>query len=226
MKKLIIFDWDDVFTLGSKEGYFDCFHQTLVELGIEMDPEEEKRRLISKWGNNHYVQLEAVMQENPELLDEASDIYEKYLFGDTFISHLSFVNGAGSLLERLNKDYTLAVATGAHPRLLREKIIPHFNIPDVFACLFTGYDLEDSTKGKPYPFMIEHILKELNFKPEDAVMVGDATADMKMAMNANVTPVAVLSGHMDRQDAEDLGIEFIIEDVTRLESVLERLNGN
>lgn len=35
MKKLIIFDWDDVIILGAKKGYYRCYEETLNELGVK-----------------------------------------------------------------------------------------------------------------------------------------------------------------------------------------------
>ena len=46
MLKVIIFDWDDVFTIGSKDGYFACYHETLVDLGVSMSPKEEKKEFL------------------------------------------------------------------------------------------------------------------------------------------------------------------------------------
>lgn len=45
MIKLIIFDWDDVFTLGSKEGYVYWLHETLVKLNIHLDPKKALNKL-------------------------------------------------------------------------------------------------------------------------------------------------------------------------------------
>jgi len=38
MIKSIIFDWDDVITLGSKVGYFKCYHQAAVGVCVELSP--------------------------------------------------------------------------------------------------------------------------------------------------------------------------------------------
>lgn len=51
--------------------------------------------------------------------------------------------------------------------------------------------------------------------------MGDAASDMQMARNAGVTPVAVLTGHLSRQQAEELGVKHIIENVTLLEGELK-----
>ena len=55
--KLIIFDWDDVFTLGSKEGYYACYHQALEGVGVQLKPEKERKRILTKWGQSHREEL-------------------------------------------------------------------------------------------------------------------------------------------------------------------------
>ena len=50
MIKLLVFDWDDVITLGSKEGYYACYRETLNELGITLDERELHIRIQRKWG--------------------------------------------------------------------------------------------------------------------------------------------------------------------------------
>jgi beta-phosphoglucomutase-like phosphatase (HAD superfamily) len=110
--KLIIFDWDDVFTLGSKEAYMSCLHETLRDLGISLDPTEEHQRIMEH--------------------------------------------------------------QGVHP--------------------------------------------------SETVMVGDAKSDVVMAQRAGVRPIVVLTGHLSRGEAETLGVTWILENVTQIESVLQKLD--
>ena len=35
--KLIVFDWDDVFTLGSSEGYYSSYQKAVESVGINPD---------------------------------------------------------------------------------------------------------------------------------------------------------------------------------------------
>lgn len=77
------------------------------------------------------------------------------------------------------------------------------------------------TLAKPHPFILQKIMQTQGVKPSETIFVGDAQSDMQMAWNAKVEPVAVLTGHLSRQEAEYLGVKFIIEDVTKLEPVLE-----
>ncbi|MBU0648212.1 HAD family hydrolase [Patescibacteria group bacterium] len=191
--KLIIFDWDDVFTLGSKEGYFKCYHEALDGVGIQLDPVEEKKRILAKWGQPHREELRELLKEKPELLDQACKIYEEKLYGHTFIDQLSLVPGVIELLERLSQKYVLMVVTGLDRHIMNEKVIPKFGIPQVFKQIVTTHDIKDPKHYKPSPFVPAQMLKEYDIQPDEAIFVGDATNDVLMAQGAHISPVVVLT---------------------------------
>ena len=222
---MIIFDWDDVFTLGSKEGYFACYRETLDQLGVRLDPDEERRRILSKWGQPHTEELKELLRENPELIKSSYKIYEEKLYGDTYVSRLSLVSGSVELLERLSREYILTVATGLDSKIMRSHVIPRFGIPDVFADIISTYDIEDPSKHKPAPWIPEMLMKKHGCRTDEVLVAGDASNDILMARNAGIEPVAVLTGHLNREEAETLNIKYIIDDITEIESVLEILNG-
>ncbi|MCL2451349.1 HAD family hydrolase [Candidatus Saccharibacteria bacterium] len=224
MIKLIIFDWDDVFTRGSIKGYYKCYHEAVKGVGVSLPPEEEDRRIKAKWGAHHRELIRGLLKENPELLDKAVKIYEENLFGNTFIDCLTVTPGSQKFLKELAKHYKLAIATGAHPRILRERLLAKFDIPDVFSHILSIYDLADPNHGKPHPFMPNKIMRAENVAKTETILVGDAVSDMQMAWNAGIEPVAVLTGHLSRAGAKKIGVKYIIDDVTKLESVLEQLN--
>ncbi len=224
MIKLIIFDWDDVFTQNSIKGYYTCYHEALKGVGVSLDPQEEDNRIKEKWGAGHRAQLEYLLQEHPDLVDKAVGIYQDHFFGDTFVDCLTIIPGAHELLMRLAKSYTLTVATGAHPKIIKDRLFPKFNIPDVFAQVLTIYDIDDIAHAKPHPFMANKILQDQGFLAEEAVLVGDAASDMQMAWNAGIEPIAVLTGHLNRDQAVQIGVKHIIDDVTKLEDILNHPN--
>lgn len=219
MKKLIIFDWDDVFTKGSTEGYYKCYHEAIAGVGVNLSPDEEKKRIAAKWGASHVEEIKELLKENPELVEKASELYEQYLFGDTFVDCLSIVGGSAELLSRLAEKYTLAIATGVHPKLLKERIMPKFGIPDVFAQIITAYDLDDPMHAKPHPHIGQKIMADQGFSTENTAMVGDAKNDVLMARAAGIEPIVVLTGHLSRQQAEELDVKHIIDNVAQLEQV-------
>ncbi|MFC1647921.1 HAD family hydrolase [Nanoarchaeota archaeon] len=224
MIKLIIFDWDDVFALGAKTGYFKCYHETLVDLDVHLDPEEEKRRILEKWSKPHREELRGLLKENPHLLDNACKIYEEKLFGNTFVDCLEPVEGSIELVKKLQKKYILCVATGVHPTILKDKVMPKFNFPQVFTETVSSYDIDDIEKQKPHPHMVEQMLAKQKIQANEAILVGDAKGDVLMARAAGVEPIVVLTGHLSREEAEELNVKHIIDDVTHLEKVLSVLN--
>lgn len=217
--KLIIFDWDDVFTLGSKEGYFACYHKAIAGVGIRLSKNEEKKRILAKWGKPHQVEIQELLKEHTELVGNASKIYEQNFNGDTFINQLTYVEGANNLLTKLAKKYKLAVATGQQPKMYA-RIEEKFNIPKVFSKMIFSYDIKDPKKTKPHPYSLEKIMKDLGIRSSETVFVGDAKTDVEMAKRAKVVPVVVLTGHLTRTEAEKLQVEYIIEKVTNLRSIL------
>ena len=223
MIELVIFDWDDVFTLGSTEGYYKCYHEALNAVDVHLPPDEENQRIRSKWGSGHAAQLQDLLREHPELITEAITQYENHFFGDTFVDCLSIVPGTQEFLRDIAKDYRLAVATGGHPELLKNRVIPKFHIPDVFEQIVTIYDIDDIAHAKPHPYMANKILEACGVSADNTVLVGDAKNDVLMARAADITPVVVLTGQLNQTQAEALNVEHIINNVTDLQPLLRTL---
>lgn len=215
MKKLVVFDWDDVVTLGSKEGYYACYRETLNALNIVLPEDELHKRIQRRWGQPYQEELRELLLERPDLLNQANKLFEEKFWGDVFVRELREVPGANELLTYLSSKYTLAVATGNHPDMLKKKIFPRFNIPDVFAQIVTAYDVPPE-KTKPDPYTLEQIMKTQQCTPSETIYIGDAENDAKMAQNALVEPIVVLTGHLNRREAEKLGVKQILPDIITL----------
>jgi phosphoglycolate phosphatase-like HAD superfamily hydrolase len=218
--KLIIFDWDDVITLGSINGYVKCYHETLAQLGVSLDPNEEYKRIMARWGKSHREELRELLKERPELLDEACIIYERILFGTTFVDELHMTDGTTGILSRLRERYALSVATGADANLIRTVIMPKFNIPDVFSQILSVHDINDPVKHKPHPYMLEKIMRTHHIAPNETIFVGDARGDVLMAREARVEPVVVLTGLLKEHEAKELGVNHIIPSIINLPKIL------
>jgi HAD superfamily hydrolase (TIGR01549 family) len=223
MIELIIFDWDDVFTLGSKEGYFACYDKALEAVGVSLPPEKKHKRILAKWGKSFRVELEELLKEHPQLVDKAVEEYDKAYWGDAFVNELHVLPGINEFLKHLHQKYILAIATGNRHEMLEEHIFPRFNFPDVFSQIVSSHDLEDQEFAKPHPHMLELIMEKQGVKPEETIFAGDAENDVQMAFNAHVTPVVVLTGHLNKEQSEKLGVKYIIPDITNLPSVLKQL---
>src|SRR5438132_1525226 len=83
-----------------------------------------------------------------------------------FVKSLTIVQGSNELLKKLKEKYILAVATGAHPKVLKEEIFPRFGIPEVFSKIVFTYEIDDSIHHKPHPYMLKTIMHAQGVKPE------------------------------------------------------------
>lgn len=221
MIKLIIFDWDDVITLGAIKGYLACYHKAANSVGVFLSRKEEKKRILAKWGKSIQAEMQELLKEKPELVDTACEFFEKEFWGDTFVSSLHLLSGTNELLIRLNNKYKLAVATGNHPRMLKERIIPYFKIPHVFSQIVSSEGIVDQEKTKPHPHMLEVIMEKQLVSSHETLFVGDSKTDVQMAKNANVEPIVVLTGNLNRSEAEELGAKYIIDSIVLIEKILD-----
>ena len=102
--------------------------------------------------------------------------------------------GVYTTLEYLkNCGYTLCVASNA-PRAVLNKGLTDTDTQTIF-----DYSVcADEFPPKPNPLMLEKTLIHVECVPTKAIMVGDHYNDIIAAVDANMTPIGVLSGSQDK----------------------------
>lgn len=222
MIRLIIFDWDNTIAIGAAEGYINCYRETFNQLGLDFSPHETKIRQLIRIGPTDIQEIKQIFKDKPELIEPARRIYEQELLTDSFLKFVRLLPGTKELLERLKGKYILTVATGTMKQVV-EAVLKKFQIPNLFNQILTHHELPDIQLAKPNPYIAQQILEKQKIKPQEAIVVGDGAWDIKMAVNAGTTPVAVLTGYLTESRAKELGAKFVIPDVTHLEELLEKL---
>lgn len=219
MVKLIIFDFDGVIITGSHEGYFTCYHRALEAVGVQLDPAEEKKRIIENWGKGYKLQLEYLLRDHPKLLSNAITAYEKCYYSPLFSKNVRLIKGVKNTLRALAKEHTLAIASGMMKKRLYE-LLQKLNIRDIFQALVAGDEIQNPEDKKPAPVMLNKLLERFSISKEQAVYVGDTANDVVMARNAGIEPIVALTGHLTREEAIKLGVQTIIPDITHLPDIL------
>jgi phosphoglycolate phosphatase len=79
---------------------------------------------------------------------------------------------------------------------------------------------DDSDTPKPDPSQVYYLMKRMNVKPTDVVMVGDHTVDQLCARNAGVRFIGVLTGRLANEQHEKLG-ETVVPSVRELPNILD-----
>ncbi len=129
------------------------------------------------------------------------------------------INGAVDTIKKLKElDFKLGIITGKimffAEKHLREA---GFDIK-WFDAIST---VETTKKHKPDPEPLLYVMDKLNVKPEETLYVGDAISDYECAKNAKVEYIAVLTGCLNREELEKLGVKNIISSVAELPKFLK-----
>lgn len=74
---------------------------------------------------------------------------------------------------------------------------------------------------KPNPQMILEILAESGYTAEKALMVGDTTHDLQMAINAGVTGIGISHGAHSHEDLAALNVAAVCRSIAELRKLIE-----
>ena len=206
--RLVVFDWDGTL-LDSIGAIVACTQAVLDELDL---PQVEASKIRGVIGLGLRETVEAL---NPGC-DEETFWRVVSSYRRLWLSHYCHTpllfDGVEEMLEALRgRGLLLAVATakgrgGLDHDLERTGLGPFFGTSRTV----------DEAPSKPDPQMLFDILEELAVERRAAVMVGDTAHDLKMAANAGVDAVGVVSGTQPREVLEREKPAVCLESVREL----------
>jgi phosphoglycolate phosphatase len=185
---LLIFDWDGTL-MDSTSMIAACIQDACVAVGEPRPPTELAKHVIGL-GLRDALELCAPNcppEKYPELARHYS---QNFLQQD---AHLKLFDGVLDMLNAFKaQGYTLAVATGKSRRGL-DRVLEQSQLGHLFAATRAA----DETESKPSPKMVHELLYELTTPAHRALVIGDTTHDILMAVNAGVAGFAVTQGAHD-----------------------------
>lgn len=213
----VSFDFDGVLAQGSNDAYFACYHQALLKVGVELDQTTERQRILERWGRSVNEQVELLLQDHPGKIPEALVYFKEAIKSPAFRAQVCLFKGADEVIRTLNKNYTLSIVSGAKRELIASVLGPE--LTGLFQSIHCGpeYPL---AQQKPSPYMLEQAMQQANAKPQTTLYIGDAPNDIRMAIAAGVTPIAILTGFLNNLQAKELGARHAINDISELPNVL------
>lgn len=178
--KLFIFDIDGTLT-STNRLIFDSFNHIYDKyFGKILTPKE----VIALFGPTEEEIINELFGEDAE---EAIVEYFNYYEKNHGIAALH--EGIAPLLDFLIEQGAHIAAFTGKGRRSAEITLKELGIFGKIGILISG---DDVTKKKPSGEGINKILQFYNLKPEDAIMIGDSTADIKAAREAGVAVASVL----------------------------------
>lgn len=202
--KLFIFDIDGTLT-STNRLIFDSFNHIYDKyFGKILTPKE----VIALFGPTEEEIINELFGENAgEAIVEYFNYYEKN-------------HGIAALHEGIAPLLDFLVEQGAHiaaftgkGRRSAEITLKELGIFGKIGILISG---DDVTKKKPSGEGINKILQFYNLRPEDAIMIGDSTADIKAAREAGVAVASVLWDCYSIDAVRGLNGEMLFDTVDEL----------
>lgn len=189
--KLVIFDCDGTL-VDSQHGIVQSMQQAFLSFGL-IAPQPEAVKRVVGLSVDH-----AVSRLAPELsASDTAQIGRMYKEGFREMrlagKHLEppFPGILNAIDELDRQGYLLGVATGKSKRGLLA-VIENLELEGRFVTLQTA---DDVTAGKPAPDMCLQACAEAGVEPTRAVMIGDTTFDIEMAVNAGAASIGVSWGY-------------------------------
>src|SRR5574341_814812 len=125
------------------------------------------------------------------------------------------VPGVDQMLMSLKGCYPMAVVS-ARDEKSTMRFLNQFDLVKYFNVIVTGLSARHT---KPYPDPILFAAQKMGVKPEECLMIGDTTIDMRAGKSAGAQTVGVLCGFGEEAELRKLGADFILESTSDLTKI-------
>ena len=126
------------------------------------------------------------------------------------------VPGVDEMLKQLHRRYPMAVVSSRDEKGTM-RFLEQYDLMKYFDAVITGLS---ATHTKPYPDPILLAAKRMNVPPENCLMIGDTTVDIRAGRAAGAQTVGVLCGFGEEPELRKMGADEIIADTPMLLGLL------
>ena len=211
MSRLVVFDCDGTLVDG-QAAICDTMEQAFARAGLVAPDRHQVRRMVGL--SLPYALRELAPDASDDERHAVVEAYKEGYRGLRLSGALRepLYEGIAALIEELaSEDRLLAVATGKSDRGLHACLDTH-GIKHRFVSLQTA----DRHPSKPHPAMLEAALVEAGVGPAEAVMIGDTSFDMEMAVAAGVRAIGVAWGYHEPRELIEAGACAVAETARQL----------
>lgn len=213
--KLVIFDVDGTL-VDSQDVIFSAMSSGIEQAGL---PPMSRQEVLSIVGLSLPVAVETLLPHAPETTRQTVvDGYRTDFRAAKGRVGAPLFPGIRDLLQDLSRrdDLILGIATGKSRRGLDAMLASQD-----LAKFFTTIQCADGHPSKPNPEMLFSAARAVGIDPANAVMIGDTTFDMTMAVNAGMTGIGVSWGYHPVDTLRDAGAVGIADTVPDLRTLIE-----
>ncbi len=126
------------------------------------------------------------------------------------------IPGVDEMLKQLHGRYPMSVVS-ARDEKGTMAFLERFDLVQYFDAIVTGLSARHT---KPYPDPILLAAEKMGVPPENCLMIGDTTVDIRAGKSAGTQTVGVLCGFGEEPELRRFGADVILEDTTKLLEIL------
>ncbi|MFV5311491.1 HAD-IA family hydrolase [Acinetobacter schindleri] len=207
--KLVIFDWDG--TLFDSVGQIVASLQFAAQQFNQPLTDADAKSII---GLGLPEVAQRLFPAVPELHADILQAYSEHYVANSVED--AWFEGVSEMLYALkDQGIKLAVATGKSRKGL-DRVLKQTNSLE----LFHATRAASETRSKPDPLMLAEILAETGIHADEAIMVGDTSYDLEMALNIVMPSVGVSYGVHTSETLANFNPLSIVNDVSSLHEFL------
>lgn len=213
----IILDFDG--TLGdSKMLILKTIQQTISKLQLPPQSDIACSAVIGLPLKEMFMRL---IPMSDEMADQCVDTYRE-LFDVNNVpgSVPAFPRVVETLHELHRQGLQLTIASSRGKDTL-PILVKEIGIDSIISLILSVNDVKNA---KPHPEPVLITLEKLGSKPEETLVVGDATYDILMGQRANTKTCAVTYGNGTRAELEETRPDWIIDDFAQLLDIVKGVN--
>ena len=213
--KLLIFDFDGTI-MDTRRTIVYAKQETMRTMELEVFDEETCASTIGLSAKIGFEKLYPEMDEKQidDMVVLYRDIFEK---AKETMPPVLFQNVTECLGKLQQKGYELTIATSRNTKSIHE-FLDKFELNKIFKYVLGG---DDTKLLKPNPEPVFKTLEDLNYKPEETMVIGDMPFDIMMGKGAGVLTLGVTYGNASRNELLESGADYVIDDIKELLDVLE-----
>ncbi len=127
------------------------------------------------------------------------------------------VPGVDDMLKQLHGRYPMSIVSARDERGTMA-FLEQYDLVKYFDAVITGLSAPHT---KPYPDPILFAAQKMNIAPENCLMIGDTTVDMRAGKSAGAQTIGVLCGFGEEPELKKMGADLILKDTPALLEILK-----
>lgn len=126
------------------------------------------------------------------------------------------ISGVDEMLKALHGKYPMAVVS-ARDEKGTMRFLEQYDLVKYFDVIVTGLS---AVHTKPYPDPVLLAAEKMNVPPENCLMIGDTTVDIRAGKAAGAQTVGVLCGFGEEPELRKMGADEIVDETTEIIELL------